>query len=1153
MSLLEAYIRELRDIRSTGAGVKETSYYPALSNLFNEIGKTLKPKVRCVLQLANRGAGSPDGGLFTSDQFQKSNKDEPIPGAIPSRGVIEVKGTGDDAWVIADGRQVSKYWDKYGLVLVTNYRDFVLVGRDVEGNPVKLETYRLAGNEKEFWQAAANPRKIAKEHEDRFVEYIRRVLLHSAPLEKPEDLAWFLASYARDAKARIESSELQALDSIRAALEEALGIKFEGEKGDHFFRSTLIQTLFYGIFSSWVLWSKKHKPTDRKARFNWHEAAWSLHVPMIRALFEQVATPTKLGPLGLEEVLDWTATALNRVDRANFFANFEEGHAVQYFYEPFLKAFDPELRKELGVWYTPPEIVKYMVERVDTVLREELDLPDGLADPNVYVLDPCTGTGSFLVETLRRIHKTFEEQGAGALGGEKLKKAARERIFGFEILPAPFVVAHLQLGLLLQNLGVPLSDKTHERVGVYLTNALTGWEPPKEPQKKLIFQELEEERDAAEHVKRDKPILVILGNPPYNAFAGVSPQEEHGLVNPYKEGLVKDWKIKKFNLDDLYVRFFRLAERRIAEKTGQGVVCYISNFSYLGDPSFVSMRRRFIAGFDRLWFDCMNGDSRETGKVTPEGKPDPSVFSTEYNREGIRVGTAIGLMVRKNEREVTPDVRFRQFWGVDKRVNLVESLKAEAFDAGYEVARPEKSNFYSFRPSDVEEHYLAWPKIVDLCAHEPYNGPVERRGLALISMAKASLADRISAYFDATISDDEIKKIHPSLMMTGNRIVGPEARKKILNEFRYDESRIVRYPYKPLDTRWCYLENLRPLFSEPSPQLINQGFPGNAFFITRDAADKDGEGIPFYFSSRICDYDSISGHARHIPLLINVNTLRNTLHAVFLDKRDIKAELVPNISEAAIEYLESNGVTYRNDYYTANLIWMHTLAIGYSPLYLSENADGIKQDWPRIPLPNDKALLSASAKLGKQVAALLDTEGQVTSVTSGKIRPELRKIAECAKVGGGNLNIGVGESALTVGWGHGGKDGITMPGKGKIVERDYTTEEKATIEEGAKAIGLTLELALIHLGETTCDIYLNESAYWKNVPRKVWDYTIGGYQVMKKWLSYREQALLGRPLTAEEITEVTGMARRIAAIVLLEPELDDNYLKAKNNSYAWKQ
>ena len=198
-------------------------------------------------------------------------------------------------------------------------------------------------------------------------------------------------------------------------------------------------------------------------------------------------------------------------------------------------------------------------------------------------------------------------------------------------------VAHLQIGLLLQSLAVPLDDAKNERAGIFLTNALTGWDFAGENPKLANWPELEAERRGAGKVKQEKPILVIIGNPPYNAYAGISPEEEQGLVEPYKEGLVKEWGIKKFNLDDLYVRFFRLAERRIAEKTGKGIVCFISNFSYLSDPSFVVMRQRFLKEFDSLWFDCLNGDSRETGKLTPDGKPDPSVFSTEQNREGIRV------------------------------------------------------------------------------------------------------------------------------------------------------------------------------------------------------------------------------------------------------------------------------------------------------------------------------------------------------------------------------------------------------------------------------------------------------------------------------------------------------------------------------------
>jgi hypothetical protein len=346
-NLLETYLADLREIKSTGAALPETSYYPALRELLNGVGATLRPKVPCVIHISH-GAGFPDGGLFTPDQFQKGA--EPLPGTMPSRGAIEAKPTSDDSFVTAKGKQVSKYWEKYGQVLVTNYRDFLLVGTDKDGKQVPLESYRLAADEKSFWAAASHPQAMANERGEAFVEFLKRVMLHAAPLGSPKDVAWFLASYAREALRRIEKRKLPALAAIREALEEALGIKFEGEKGEHFFRSTLVQTLFYGVFSAWVLWTREHPPSDTKASFDWRTAAFYLLVPVLRKLFREVTDPDALASLGLPEVLDWTGSVLNRVHRATFFSAFEDHHAVQYFYEPFLEAFDPELRKQLGVW-----------------------------------------------------------------------------------------------------------------------------------------------------------------------------------------------------------------------------------------------------------------------------------------------------------------------------------------------------------------------------------------------------------------------------------------------------------------------------------------------------------------------------------------------------------------------------------------------------------------------------------------------------------------------------------------------------------------------------------------------------------------------------------------------------------------------------------
>jgi hypothetical protein len=1160
---LETYFQSLHTIRSTGAATPETSYYGALETLFNEIGKSLKPKVRCVMNLKNRGAGLPDGGFFTPDQFQKVVDDELLSGQTPARGVIEVKSTGQDAWLTADGEQVSRYWGEYGQALVTNLRDFLLVGRDAEGKPAKMESYRFAPNEALFWKEAAHPRRFALAHGERFAEFVKRVMLHSAALATPKDVAWFLASYARDAKARIEGKELPALETLRAALEQALGINFKDRKdkkqqikGERFFRSTLIQTVFYGIFSAWVLWAKRHPPTDTKARFSWKETIWYLHVPMIRALFEQIATPAKLGPLGLVEVLDWTESALNRVDRAAFFSRFETDQAVQYFYEPFLHAFDPELRKELGVWFTPPEIVRYMVARVDTVLQTELDIPDGLADPRVYVLDPCCGTGAYLVEVLRRIEATYRESYADAGVGHDVKKAALTRIFGFEILPSPFVVAHLQVGLYLQSLGAPLVEDTEERAGVYLTNALTGWEPPQGPKQHLIFPEMEEERDAAEEVKREKPILVILGNPPYNAFAGVSPEEERGLVEPYKEGLITKWRIKKFNLDDLYVRFFRLAERRIAEMTGKGVVSFISNHSWVSDPSFVVLRERLLGAFDQFWIENMHGN-RKISEYGPDGRTSETVFAIRGFSPGITQGVAVSLWIKSGKGHHAK-VFFRDDLNaskaVERRGQLLESLSDPQFDARYIPAEPKESNWLSFKPVDIDSHYLDWPVLVDLCAVAPSNGLMEKRQGALMSVNRRDLEDRMRAYYDPDVAWDALKAMGTGLTKDAARFQGGKTRDRVLSAERYNPDQLRRYSLRPFDNVWCYYSAIRPLWNEPRPALWAQCWEGNSFLVSRFRAAKVPEGPPFYYVTGLSDDHLLSPDASCFPLFLKTRANEKGLNQDGLFDATNCRELVPraNLSIAAKSYLATLcSANPDDDTEAASSIWMHALAIGYSPDYLTENADGIRQNWPRVPLPDNRKVLRASAALGRHVAALLDTEKPVPGVTSGKLRPEMKAIAVISSVSAVPVNPDAGDLAVTCGWGHKGKEGVTMPGKGKAIRRDYTPDELTAITTGASKNGLTLETALTHLGETTFDVYINEVVYWRNVPEKVWNYYIGGYQVIKKWLSYREQVILGRSLTLEEAREVTAMTRRLAAIALLEPALNANYAAVKESVYPW--
>jgi hypothetical protein len=1043
---------------------------------------------------------------------------------------------------IAETDQVSRYWRRYRLVLVTNYREFLLVGVDARGRPMRLEGFTLAETDAAFWDACAHPRRVARLKGASFVEYLRRALTHLAPLTRPADLAWLLASYARDALARLETVQLPALETVRTGLEQALGLRFEGAKGEHFFRSTLVQTLFYGVFSAWVQWCKE-QPPGSTGHFDWHVAGWSLHVPMVRTLYEQIATPGQLRPLALTEVLDWTGAALSRVDRAAFFAAFDEGLAVQYFYEPFLASFDPEVRKQLGVWYTPPEVVRYMVARVDAVLQSELGLPNGLADPNVYILDPCCGTGSFLVETLRRIADRLRVPGEDALVAHDLKEAALNRVFGFEILPAPFVIAHWQIGLLLAAEGAPLGAET-ERAAVYLTNALTGWQPPQGPKQRLLFPQMEAERDAAEHVKREAPILVVIGNPPYNAFAGVSPAEEEGLVEPYKEGLQADWAIRKFNLDDLYVRFLRVAERRIVEQTGRGVVCYISSYSYLSDASFVVVRRHLLDGFDAIWIDSLNGDSRETGKLTPTGDPDPSVFSTEFNREGIRLGTAVGLFVRRDGQAGTPPVRYRDFWGARKREELVASFNDPNFAESYAEAAPTPANRYSFRPQEVTADYTSWPRLVDLAEVEPFSGLSEKRKGALISIDRWQLEQRMTRYFDPTISFATLRTMQMGPVEDAAAFTAETARTGALRTEVFNPDHVRRYAMYPLDQRWCYHTNVALLWNRSRPEFADQARPGNLFIVTRMAARRPDEGWPVVPTRALANHHLLDPNSHALPIRLHTPDLRHG--GLFEEARAVRA----NLSDAARAWLAA--MRWRDPDGNADAgaaPWLHALEICYAPAWLAENRDGILADWPRVPLPASAEALSASAAFGSRLAALLDPDEPVSGATTGTPEPPLSAFGAITREGGGQL--APAELAITAGWGQGGAGRPVMPSRGRLSERDaYTANELAQIEAAAVVSGEAAADLLARLGPPV-DVWLNDVAYWRTVPRAVWEFRIGGYQVVKKWLSYREADVLGRPLTPAEAREVTTMIRRLAAIVLMQPHLDANYRAVCANTYEW--
>lgn len=361
----------------------------------------------------------------------------------------------------------------------------------------------------------------------------------------------------------------------------------------------------------------------------------------------------------------------------------------------------------------------------------------------------------------------------------------------------------------------------------------------------------------------------------------------------------------------------------------------------------------------------------------------------------------------------------------------------------------------------------------------------------------------------------------------------------------------MRYALYPIDNRWAYYTSVRPLWNEPRPELIAQRAPDEPFLVIRRFAERPREGKPAFLTSALPDYHLLRPNVVAIPVRLTTAPAElpknsNGQATIFGSLGD--SPTAANLSEAAREYLVT--LTPDNPDDNANLsraTWLHALAIIYSPQYLSENADGLKSDLPRLPLPTSLDRLQQSAHLGAMLGKLLDVEKTTPGVTSGKLRKELSIL--------GRITGPVGLSlAITAGWGHFQKEkDVVMPGSGLAKKRDFTEAEKLAMTEGASDLGMTLDDVLSIWGGGAVDVFLNNESHWATVPLAVWEYAIGGYLVLKKWISYRESTVLGRDITKDEAREFTNIVRRIAALLLMEPALDENYVAIKTASYPWPQ
>jgi predicted helicase len=448
------------------------------------------------------------------------------------------------------------------------------------------------------------------------------------------------------------------------------------------------QTLCYGLFASRVHTHKMNNFTREMAAFNLPKTN-----PFLRKLFSEIAGVDM--PVSIDWAVEDLVALLRHADLQHILEDFGKGlgkeDPIVHFYETFLASYDPKLREIRGVYYTPEPVVSYIVRSVDLLLQKYFHRAKGLADDLVYVLDPATGTATFLFFVIQHIHQRLSAQ-SGAWSAY-VKDHLLNRIFGFELLVAPYAIAHLKLGMQLEDTGYDfLTDK---RLGIYLTNTL---EEAAKKSEHLFASWVAEEANAASEVKREKPILVVLGNPPYSNFG----QMNRGkwilnLIADYK----KDLNEKKVNLDDDFIKFIRFSQWRV-ERTGEGILGFITNNIYLDGITHRKMRECLMKAFNEIFVLNLHGSLMKHEKA-PDGSKDESVFD-------ITIGTSIALFVKSNEKKGCR-LFYADLWGVREK-KYTTLLKDDVFSTHWTELKPSKPNYWFVPTTKVgKEEYLAGESI----------------------------------------------------------------------------------------------------------------------------------------------------------------------------------------------------------------------------------------------------------------------------------------------------------------------------------------------------------------------------------------------------------------------------------------------------------
>lgn len=784
------------------------------------------------------------------------------------------------------------------------------------------------------------------------------------------------------------------------------------------FADIYAETIAYGLFAA-----RLHDTTPET--YSRTEALELLprSNPFLRELFIYIAGPNLDDRL--RGVIDQLCEVFRAADLKKILADFGKLTARQdpflHFYEDFLAQYNPAKRKARGVWYTPEPVVNFIVRAVADVLKSEFELPDGLADTSritinwdtgqndkkgkpatirkdvhrVQILDPACGTGTFLADVIKQIAQVIKSDAPGQWSSY-VERDLIPRVHGFELLMASYAMCHMKLDMILTELGYQPSVNP-PRLHVYLTNSLEAGERVEQTLFGLS-RAIAEEAKAANNIKRQTPIMCVVGNPPYS---GISQNNDPWITN-----LIEDYKYvdgvhfgeRKHWLQDDYVKFIRLASKMV-EKNGTGVVGFITNHGYLSNPTFRGMRNHLLRTFDKIYVIDLHGNANKQER-SPDGLPDKNVFD-------IRQGVAILIGVKTNRKRSEFGAIYRSdLWGERQaKYDALWSRKIAEVDDTVDSFAP----YYMFYNISREklERYDKGISLDDLFDQKSV-GAVTGRDAINVSFTKEEAELKVRKLIE--LSDEEAR----SYFHLGEEDARDWTLKTAKEDARRaDDGCYGRIQYRPFDSRWtCYTGNSRGLYASPQSAILSNLRAGsNLALVFNKTLEGERPFADALLFQQMVQHHSLSlkevNYVAPLYLIPKKGDLHQTIRLNFKNEAYSKflaaGGLLPD--DAEIDNLERRLDARGAERPSELKVLDYVYAILHWPSYRKDYAEFLSIDFPRIPLPTSRGMFEQFSAKGEQLRRLHCFKNEVVSESSHRFEGEGHSQVEWVRYRDGKISI----------------------------------------------------------------------------------------------------------------------------------------------------